>query len=114
MTKVNEASTYTVPQQQLALTGPVHLPNVGLPIRGDLAHIALAERYLVAHYVAPQMRTLRTASELLSAPREDAEPVAALEGGASFELLDIAGRWAWGCLGPEGPAGYLPANQLSE
>jgi hypothetical protein len=35
---------YPLPQGQLSLAGPVDRPAVGtLPIRGDLAHIALAD-----------------------------------------------------------------------
>lgn len=100
---------YDLPEDQLSLSGPVDRPAPDtLPIRGDLAHIALARRYLVAHYVVPQPRTIGQAgADLLSHPRDGAETVASLGPGAAFEALDYAGDWCWGCRGPEGPTGYL-------
>ena len=100
---------YPLPEGQLSLKGPVDRPAAGtLPIRGDLAHIALAPRYLVAHYVAPQVRAIGAAgAALLCHPRDGADPVAALAPGARFEALDYSGEWCWGCCGPEGPTGYL-------
>lgn len=108
-------AAYDLPAGQLSLSGPVERPAVGtLPIRGDLAHIALASRYLVAHYVAPQPRNVGPdGAALLCQPREGSEPVAQLESGAAFEALDYAGEWCWGCLGPAGPTGYLLTAQLA-
>lgn len=85
-----------------------------LPVRGDLAHIALAHRYLAAHYVVPQIRTLATEAALHAASRDDAETLTTLAAGTVFEVLDVAGPWVWGCTGPEGPAGYLPLAALAE
>lgn len=85
-----------------------------MPIRGDIAHIALAERYLVANYVVPLIRYLASDAALVAAPREGADTVATLTAGTRFEVLDIAGSWAWGCIGPEGPAGYLPLTALAQ
>ena len=105
---------YPLPQGQLSLSGPVNRPAVGtLPIRGDLAHIALADRYLVANYVVPMPSVLASDASLNNAPRTDADTVTMLAAGTRFELLDCAGNWAWGCLGPEGPAGYLPLDALA-
>ena len=110
---MNDQPKYEVPSGQLALSGPVVRQDHGsLPIRGDIAHIALADRYLVAAYVVPLERTLVTTGALHVQPREDAEVVGILEAGTRFEVLDIAGAWAWGCLGPEGPTGYLPLAAL--
>ncbi len=106
---------YEVPTEQLSLSGPVSRPEATrLPIRGDLAHVALARRYLVAHYVVPQVRTLAVDSSLLRTPRDDAEEVAALVAATEVEVLDCAGAWAWACLGPEGPTGYLPIAALEK
>lgn len=112
MTKIGD---YDIPAGQLSLSGPVVRPAVGtLPIRGDLAHIALATRYLCAHYVVPQPRRIGSApAVLLCLPREGSDPVATLEPGTPFEALDYAGAWCWGCCGPEGPSGYLPTAQLA-
>lgn len=110
---MNDQPKYQVPSGQLALSGPVVRPDHGsLPIRGDIAHVALASRYLVAAYVVPIVQTLVHAGSLHAQPRADAEVVGTLDAGTRFEVLDIAGAWAWGCLGPEGPTGYLPLAAL--
>lgn len=112
---VNDQPQYEVPEGELSLSGPVVRPDgSGLPIRGDIAHIALASRYLVASYVVPLVHRLAQDATLRSAPREDAESVTELPAGTTFELLDAAGDWAWGSLGPDGPAGYLPLAALAE
>lgn len=112
---MSASDKYEVPTQQLSLSGPVTRPEAcELPMRGDLAHIALAHRYLVAHYVVPHDRTLGEGTVLRAQPRADAETVVELASGQAIELLDVAGDWAWGCLGPSGPAGYLPVSALAE
>ena len=84
-----------------------------MAIRGDLAHIALAKRYLCAHYVVPHVRTIGPEGAALRCqPREDSEEVTRLAAGTSFEALDYAGKWCWGCLSPEGPSGYLHLTEL--
>lgn len=111
---MSDATQYQVPTGQLGLTGPVVRPAPGtLPLRGDIAHIALAERYLVPHYAVPQVRSVGgDAVTLRLNPRDDAQPVAELAAGSRFELLDTAGAWCWGGVGPEGPSGWLPAAAL--
>ncbi|GAA4643209.1 hypothetical protein GCM10023115_11690 [Pontixanthobacter gangjinensis] len=85
-----------------------------LPLRGDLAHIALADRYLVAHYVVPQMAMIGgNPAELKLAADAASETIASLPAGSTFELLDFAGDWCWGCVGPDGPAGYIPKEALA-
>lgn len=110
-----EKIEYAVPQGVLGLKGPVEKPAPGaLPLRGDLAHIALAETHLAAHYVIPQVRAVGGAgSGLRLAPREDSEVFARLAPATRFELLDIAGEWVWGCPGPQGPAGWCRASELA-
>ena len=112
MTKIGD---YEIPEGQLSLAGPVARPAMGtLPIRGDLAHIALASRYLCAHYVVPQPRLIgETPATLLCHPREGSDPVVTLAAGTPLEALDYAGDWCWGCCGPEGPSGYLQTAQLA-
>lgn len=113
--QVSDQPTYQVPEGQLSLSGPVaRADHSALPIRGDLAHIALADKYLVASYVVPMERVLASDADLLAIPRPEADVVARLTAGTRFELLDCAGSWAWGCLGPEGPAGYLPLAALAK
>lgn len=109
-----DATEYPLPTGQLSLSGPVARPAVGtVAIRGDLAHIALADRYLCAHYVVPQIRTIgESGATLLCQPREGSDVVTTLEAGTRFEALDYAGPWCWGCIGPEGPSGYLHLSEL--
>jgi hypothetical protein len=106
---------YDLPDGELSLSGPVDRPAPGtLPIRGDLAHIALASRYLVAHYVVPQPREISGAGAPLQLqPNDEAEPVTLLDPGTAFEALDYAGEWCWGCCGPDGPTGYLRTALLA-
>lgn len=109
------ASTYQLPKGPLRLAGPIVPPKPGeLPLRGDLAHIALAGTHLAAHYVVPQLRTITEGgTDMLLQPRADSTVVTHIDGGTEFEVLDIAGEWVWGCLGPKGPAGYIKGDCLS-
>ncbi len=115
MSRRNEAPEYEVPRTGLGLKGPVERPAAGtLPLRGDLAHIALADRYLVPHYVVPQSHVVADGgADLRVAAQVEADVSARLEGGSTFEVLDLAGGWYWGCVGPDGPSGYLPEAALT-
>lgn len=106
---------YEVPESGVGLNGPVERPAPGtLPLRGDLAHIALAERFLAAHYVVPlQGRLGKDGASLLLSPRDDAATVVALAGDTAIEVLDYAGDWAWVACGPKGPSGYLRRGALA-
>lgn len=110
-----ETTEYAVPAGVLGLKGPVEKPAPGtLPLRGDLAHIALAGSHLAAHYVIPHVRTIGTeGAGLRLAPRADGEIFATLPAGSRFELLDVAGEWVWGCPGPQGPTGWCRASDLA-
>lgn len=110
------AGKYQLPTGPLRLAGPVSPPKPGeLPLRGDLAHVALAGTHLAAHYVIPQVRTITSkGAEMLLQPRDSSDLVTRLDGGIEIEVLDIAGDWVWGCLGPQGPAGYIKGNCLSD
>lgn len=106
---------YAVPTGVLGLRGPVERPAPGtLPLRGDLAHIALAGQHLAAHYVIPEVQAIGPGgAELRLIPREDGEVHHSLAAGTRFEVLDRAGDWVWGCIGPEGPSGYCRAGELA-
>ena len=106
---MSEQARYSLPDGIVGLTGPVEKPEAGtLPLRGDLAHIALADRFLAAHYVVPLLRRIGPADVRLKlAMREDAEEGAVIAAGTPVEVLDTAGRWAWVTCGPQGPCGYL-------
>ncbi|BDI60452.1 hypothetical protein [Qipengyuania nanhaisediminis] len=107
---------YTVPDGILGLKGPVERPEPGtLALRGDLAHIALAGKHLAAHYVIPHIRHIGSeGAEVMLNTRDDSPIVTRFEPGTRIEVLDVAGEWIWGCLGPEGPSGYMKASCLAE
>jgi hypothetical protein len=112
---VSGEATYHVPEGPLRLAGPVARPAPGtLPLRGDLAHMGLAGKYLAAHYVIPQIRSVATeGAPMHLASRADSDVVTRLDSGSNVEVLDIAGDWAWACLGPDGPSGYVPVASLA-
>lgn len=109
------AADYGLPEGVLGLKGPIEKPAPGtLPLRGDLAHIALAGTHLAAHYVIPEVYEIGPAgADLHLMPRDDSETVHRLEPSLRFEVLDVVGDWIWGCLGPDGPSGYLKLNELA-
>jgi hypothetical protein len=97
-----------------ALAGLAERPDPRrVPLRGDLAHIALAGRYFVPHYAVPQPRVVMPGgAPLLTATGESAEELCTLMEGDSFEVLDVSGSFAWGCLGLDGPVGYVHLDRL--
>ncbi|MBH5323313.1 SH3 domain-containing protein [Erythrobacter sp. JGD-13] len=96
------------------LAGPIERPDPRtVPLRGDIAHIALAGKHFVPHYAVPQPRTVMPGGAPLRAAADDtAEEICVVMEGESFEVLDVAGQWAWGCLSVEGPVGYIRADLL--
>lgn len=101
------------PPKELALTGPSEKLDSGhWPARGDLAHIRLAGKVFVPHYAVPLPYVLDLPATLLTAPREDALVREEVRAGTPFEVLDIAGKWAWGQIGEDGCVGYLPVAAL--
>jgi len=105
--------TTPVPQGQLGLTGPAEkLDAAHWPVRGDLAHIRLAGRCFVPHYAVPMPHRLTAPTALRRVGKPDAEPLADLPAGATFDVLDMSGGWCWGQAGNDGFVGYLPANAL--
>lgn len=108
----SDAATHA--QGPYILSGPVERPDERrVPIRGDLAHVGLAGRYFVPHYAVPQPRAVMPGgAPLLATPHEGAEELCVLLEGDSFELLDITGQWAWGCLSLTGPVGYVHKDRL--
>lgn len=102
-----------VPTQQLALTGPSErIDDARCPARGDLAHVRLAGRVFVPHYAEPMAFALDCRASLLAAPRDDASVRDEILPGMPFNVLDIAGKWAWGQVGEDGFVGYLPLAAL--
>ncbi len=82
------------------------------PVRGDLAHIRCAGRIFVPHYAVPMPHRLTDTATLVRAARAEAEALAELAQGTLFNVLDIAGGWAWGQVDEDGLVGYLPMTAL--
>src|SRR5688572_8918731 len=99
-----------------ALTGPQPKAEPGrTPLRGDLAHIGLAGKYFVPHYAVPQPRTVMPGgASLLAVAGDPGSEMCALMEGDSFEVLDVTGGWAWGCLSMEGPVGFIHIDRLEQ
>lgn len=104
-----------IPKEQLTLSGPSEkLDPAHCPVRGDLAHIALAGRVFVPHYAVPMPHVLNVAAPLRSTGNAEGEEVVQLAKGAVFDVLDMAGDWAWGQVDDGGLVGYLPLDLLTE
>jgi hypothetical protein len=103
------------PRRCFALTGPSPIAETGhLPVRGDLAHIRLAGRCFVPHYAVPVRYAAKAQGAALRvANRAEADAICELAKGELFDVLDIAGDWAWGQLGEDGPVGYVAIAQLA-
>lgn len=103
-----------IPAGQLRLSGPAEkLDAAHWPVRGDLAHIRLAGRCFVPHYAVPmERRVVAAGASLLALNNPEAEVREVLAGGTLFNVLDIAGGWAWGQVGEDGFVGYLPLAAL--
>ncbi|GAA4051901.1 hypothetical protein GCM10022213_25350 [Parerythrobacter jejuensis] len=85
-----------------------------MPIRGDVAHIALSDRFLVPHYVVPTiMEVAASAAPVYLAMDRESDVILTLEPGATFEALDVTSNWVWGCCGPEGPSGYVARDAFA-
>ena len=111
-----EGAGETRPRNFYALTGPQPKAEAGrTPLRGDLAHIGLAGRYFVPHYAVPQPRSVMPGgAPLLAGTGEGAQELCTLMEGDSFEVLEVSGGWAWGCLSLEGPVGYIRVDRLEQ
>jgi len=108
----------TAPGASFPLAGPsIKLDAAHLPVRGDLAHIRLAGKVFVPHYVVPMPHKVNgNGARLLAAGKGDGELVAELATGTLFNVLDISGTapnaWAWGQVGDDGAVGYVPLAAL--
>lgn len=103
------------------MTGPSIGAEAGhLPVRGDLAHIKLAGRFFVPHYAVPMPHRAGAGGAVLhAAGNNEAEETGRIAAGALFDVLDIAGGWAWGqvaAIAPEeeGLVGYVRMDELEE
>ncbi|MEO0699606.1 MAG: hypothetical protein AAFY81_07790, partial [Pseudomonadota bacterium] len=53
-------------------------------------------------------------ANVLENTRDDSPVVTRFDAGTQVEVLDVAGEWVWGCLGPDGPSGYIKAGALTD
>lgn len=104
-----------------ALSGPMKIADPAhTAVRGDLAHIALAGRYFVPHYAVPLPRQIAAAgAQLRAGVRDDAEMLMQLDAGSRFDVLDIAGKTAWGQVSGDGSGigglvGYVALTELEQ
>jgi hypothetical protein len=108
-------SDVIIPAGQLALSGPSkQLDAAHWPVRGDLAHIRLAGICFVPHYAVPIPHAVANGAAVLRASANDtAEAMGELAAGTLFNVLDMAGGWAWGQVEEDGLVGYLPLSALT-
>jgi hypothetical protein len=95
--------------QFFALAGPsVKLDPAVVPVRGDLAHIRLAGKVFVPHYIVPV--AYRAKADVAVLKSAGGEAIGTLTAGAAMDVLDIAGGYAWGEI--SGAVGYVALDQL--
>lgn len=96
-----------------SLTGPSPALALGhVPVRGDLAHIAMAGKWFVPHYAVPMPHVVRAGGAALLKSANVAEVLENLTAGARFDVLEIAGDWCWGQAGEGGFVGYVAMANL--
>lgn len=102
-----------VPTVQLSLCRPSDRSDKPhLPVRGDLAHIGLAGRYFVPHYAVPMPHAIKASAMLRSTGRADGDELRTLAAGEVFDVLDMAGGWAWGQARSDLLVGYVELGVL--
>jgi hypothetical protein len=102
-----------LPTGQLQLSRPSDRSDKPhLPVRGDLAHIGLAGRYFVPHYAVPMAHAVKQDAVLRAGGKADAAELRALSAGEVFDVLDIAGGWAWGQSQSDLLVGYVEMSKL--
>lgn len=102
------------PSAQWTLSGPSRpIDPLRRPVRGDLAHVRCAGQVFVPHYAVPMPRAAGTeGATLRKAARVEADSLLRLAPGEIFNVLDIAGLWAWGQQGEDGYVGYVALAEL--
>lgn len=100
--------------RELMLSGPsAAVDPLHRPVRGDLAHIRCAGTVFVPHYAVPMPHTVSAGTTLRKAGRLDADAIADLAAGETFNVLDMSGGWVWGQQGEDGFVGYVPLTAVS-
>ncbi len=111
----SDLTAVSIPADQLMLSCPSEkLDAAHWPVRGDLAHIRLAGRCFVPHYAVPMAHAvIAGGAALRMAGSADAEVMDQLAGATQFNVLDMAGGWAWGQVGEAGLVGYVLLDLLN-
>lgn len=113
--------TGTPSRRGFTLAGPsISLDPRTHAVRRDLADIRLADRVFAPHYVVAMPRVLIRATRLCATPAADAAAdaadsaatIAELDAGEVFEVLELAGRHAWGVAATRGLVGYIDGAAL--
>jgi hypothetical protein len=95
------------------LTGASEHPDPTIhAYRQDLADVALAGRVVASHYAEPLSRHLTQDTSFLTAPDDEADPIATLKAGDELRILDNSRGWAWG-YAPDGRVGYVRSGALA-
>lgn len=81
-------------------------------MRRDLADVRLADRVFAPHYAAPMPRRVTRGIALRVGPSPDSEVIGELAPGDIFDILELAGRNAWGTAAGSGLVGYIEAAAL--
>ena len=101
-------------RRAFALTGPsVKLDLKTHAVRGDLADVRLAEQVFAPHYAAP-LKARVLADIALFADRNLGEHLGELARGEVFEVLELAGKHAWGLAVATGLVGYVDRTALDK
>ncbi|HEX8388401.1 MAG TPA: SH3 domain-containing protein [Sphingomonas sp.] len=101
-------------RERFALTGPsVRLDPRTHAVRPDLADVRLADRVFAPHYAAPMPRRVARPVRLRPGRDDGAETLVELREGEPFDVLEVAGRKAWGVAPGCGLVGYLDADALT-
>lgn len=72
----------------------------------------LADRVFAPHYAAPLPHVVTVATPLRATRDADEAPLATLEPGTRFEVLELSAGLAWGSAPQPGLVGYVDAASL--
>jgi cell wall-associated NlpC family hydrolase len=106
----------TAQRSSFSLKGPsVTLDPRINAVRGDLADVALADRWFAPHYAEPILRSVSVERLAVhETPDASSTMVSELLLGEGFDLLDVSGGWAWGYCAHDHYVGYVAADALSK
>jgi hypothetical protein len=99
---------------EFGLTGPSSDPDPRTnAYRKDLADVAIAGQVIASHYAEPVERRIARSTPLFEEANDRSAPLAKLDRGDLFLMLDDSLGWAWGYGGEGRLVGYVPADALA-